>query len=216
MEKLNIPIEQSGYGVNFNFDIASAEFGVASRSRRNVFNTWLSVPAIFLCELAEYQYLADFYKRFAASGGVHFLVDVISEDQTILEMKAAFKRGSFRLTSVTGNLYRVSAMLSVKPIRYDTVNRPFVVDQGLLDKALDAETGYFVLSGFAAGSIRAERFLHAETGYFTITGTSLNRAGTGYFVLTGFQSNPADDEFYRITEDNVYRIAEDGEIREIE
>lgn len=213
MEKLLIPIEQSGYGVDFNFDIASIEFGVATKTNRNLFNCWSSVAAVFLCEQEEYDYLADFYKRFAASGGELFLTDVVLEDRSVIEMKATFKRGSFKLQSVAGRLYRVGAMLSVKPIRYDVINRPFAVDSGLIDKSLDAETGYFVLTGFAAGSRRANRYLHANAGFFTLTGSSVRRAETGYFTLTGLPSNVPTDFYYRITEDNEERDTEDPQVR---
>lgn len=122
LSKLTLLPDNSAYTVQDGKEIVSVQLdGGASRRRRDVLGAASRVSCKWICDELEYKYLRAFYKTRIASGADSFLIDLILDEPSLVECRAAFVPNSMVLQDQKGLTYFVSAELEVIPNVADTV-----------------------------------------------------------------------------------------------
>ena len=136
MDLLNLTPSRSRYSLREGSpNLTTRLKGGLSRSRRDLVDMSYSATVSWRVGPQAYAALCDFYETHR---GVTFLLDLIVDQPELTRHQVNFEPGTFRLESVSGSAYVVSATLEVRPLAVDES-----VDEAVMDlfEIYGAETG---------------------------------------------------------------------------
>lgn len=120
MYKLMLPPDEESYSVEQSAEsVTRVQLdGGAGRYRQVLFGVSDIVTVSWVCDENEYDYLRALY-RGTKEGALPFLADLIIDKSELMEYTCHFVPKSFKLDSVKGLAYNVSASLEVTPVADD-------------------------------------------------------------------------------------------------
>jgi hypothetical protein len=111
---LDITPSQDGYSLSDSVSgVLTSLKGGVGRSRMDLFNTSYLVNVTWKLNRTRYETLAAFHNTHQ---GEPFLMDLVVDSPFLTRHEVAFLPGTFRLDSISGATYGVSAALEVVPI----------------------------------------------------------------------------------------------------
>ncbi len=115
MDKLVLPPEQSGYSAAPGVEAVYTELdGGLGRYRQDILGAAARVTASWLLNPTDYRYMVAFYHS-KRGGALPFLIDLVLDSNALTEYTAHFVPGTWKVTGVEGQSYRVAADLEVTP-----------------------------------------------------------------------------------------------------
>jgi hypothetical protein len=114
LPKLLLTPERSGYTYTEGEVALTVKLaGGASKTRLDLLNATTNINVKWNCSLGGYNYLKAFYRTATKFGSLPFLIDLLYDSGTVEEYTAKFVSGTLRLTSQSGLLYVMEAVLEV-------------------------------------------------------------------------------------------------------
>ena len=116
MRKLQLTPEARGYSAQVGGGALSVTLdGPAGRHRTDVSGDPVFLNLNWQLEAEEYRYLRAFYRTGTRRGAEPFLLDLVVSGPEVLEHTVKFVDGSFVLTEVSGETFRVTATVEARP-----------------------------------------------------------------------------------------------------
>lgn len=194
MNKLQASPERANYALGDSHDKLQINYGLGSRFRRNLFNTYRLVTVNWVASRSTYSFLAQAYRAFINSGGAPFLMDLLIDTTDLTEYECEFVTGSFKLDRVSALTFYVSATIRVRPIDFDVTSVSWVTDSGLNRILLSVLTGNYSVLGQSINFRLSVIHANVTTGSYILAGPPIafsviaappNLNETGIFVYTG-------------------------------
>lgn len=116
MNKITLPVTESGYSIVEGNEALFADFGSGRTNFRAGKDGLVSrVKVQWTLDRTSYTTFRTFYSN-QGKGSIPFLIDLLMDQSTLTEHVASFVPGSITLQAVDGLTYIVSAELAVAPI----------------------------------------------------------------------------------------------------
>jgi hypothetical protein len=120
LTKLNLEVDQPGYGGDFGQPVHSAQLdGGPSWTRRKFLGTVFNMTAQFTLDPLQYSYWQAFYRGVIAEGSSPFLLDLIVQQGELEEYEVKIVPGTMRLLGIAGDARVIAMELEVVPNAQD-------------------------------------------------------------------------------------------------
>jgi hypothetical protein len=126
--------------------------GGAGRYRRDIIGSTKIVNCTWITNSTGWEYLNAFYRVNNSQGGASFKMDLVISESVPKEHDVRFIPSTFKLSSIDGDMYTVTASLEVTPLKYSLDD-----DMNLLDIV-----GYYGIHGTGAVFNQLEHLVNVD------------------------------------------------------